>query len=63
MKYSHTSKQLDELINKAVTIRFWDGKEETGVLKYPDLGNGYILKGISYDTRFYKSHVKKISSK
>lgn len=63
MKYSHTSMQLDKLINKAVTILFYDGKKETGVLKYPDFGNGYILKGVSYDTRFYKSHVKKVSSK
>ena len=24
---------------------------------------GYILKGVSYDTRFYKSHVKRVSSR
>lgn len=62
MNDCHSSKKLDSLIGTIVKITFFDGKEEIGILRYPDFGNGYLLVGfMNCDTRFYKSHVRKIT--
>lgn len=57
----HRSARLDALIGKNVEITFNDGKTERGMLTYPFLGDGYLLKcSGNMDVKFMKSHVKSI---
>lgn len=58
MKYSHSSPELNQLLNQKVTIMFYDGKKSSGILKqYP---TEYRLETPEGTICFKKSHVKKI---
>lgn len=60
MKNCHDDRLLNSMIGKKVRIVFKDGTEEVGVLAVPGFGNGYLIKTVSRDYRFYKSHMKRI---
>ena len=58
MKYSHSSPELNQLLNQKVTIMFYDEKKSSGILKqYP---TEYRLETQEGTICFKKSHVKKI---
>lgn len=62
MDKCHKDEYMDSLIGRKVTITFKDGKDETGILAYPDFGIGYAVKTPSRDIAFYKSHVRCIKT-
>ena len=53
----HESEELNNRLGKNVKIIFFDGAEETGVLRRHIFGSKYIIN----DLVFCKSHVKKIT--
>lgn len=53
----HESEELNNRLGKSVKITFFDGAEETGVLRRHIFGSKYIIN----DLVFCKSHVKRIT--
>lgn len=53
----HESAVLNARIGKNVKITFFDGTEQTGILRRHIFGEKYIIN----DVVFSKSHVKKIT--
>lgn len=56
----HRSEVLDRYIGEWITVKFKDGKEETGYLNY-EYGY-YVLIGYQWNTKFRKSIVKEIKN-
>ncbi len=69
--YTRRDPRLDRYLNRLVTITFCDGGKKTGVLEYgrplapslPDSTYYSIYEFGKGQTRFRKTHVKKIEAK
>lgn len=59
MRNCHDSKVLEQYIGERVEITFFDDTVRDGHLEHPAFGSGYILRTVSCDIRFYKSHIRK----
>ena len=63
MNKCHKDEYMDSLIGRKVTITFKNGSDETGILDYPNIGVGYLLKTFKdYDVLFFKSYVRCINT-